>query len=92
MDFAIPAEIEHLCDNIREFMDEHIYPLERTHEPWKMETFNGMIGRRERIPSGTASHSTRRRRSLPTRAIFYAQMKHMSADSSPLGAAGLPAS
>ncbi len=37
MDFAIPPEIEQLCDNVRAFMDEHVYPLERTMERWRME-------------------------------------------------------
>ncbi|HVO27402.1 MAG TPA: acyl-CoA dehydrogenase family protein, partial [Candidatus Margulisiibacteriota bacterium] len=37
MDFAIPAEIEQLCDSIRKFMDEHIYPMERSTERWTME-------------------------------------------------------
>lgn len=32
IDFAVPQEIEQLCDNIRAFMDEHVYPLERTFE------------------------------------------------------------
>lgn len=32
IDFTVPHEIEVLCDNIRAFMDEHIYPLERTFE------------------------------------------------------------
>jgi alkylation response protein AidB-like acyl-CoA dehydrogenase len=37
MDFAVPEEIERLCDGVRRFMDEHVYPLERTGEPWTME-------------------------------------------------------
>jgi acyl-CoA dehydrogenase len=36
MDFTIPYEIEALCDNIRRFMDEFVYPLERG-ERWRME-------------------------------------------------------
>ncbi|HXQ20927.1 MAG TPA: acyl-CoA dehydrogenase family protein [Candidatus Acidoferrales bacterium] len=37
MDFALPKEIEELCDNIRKFMDQHVYPMERTTERWTME-------------------------------------------------------
>jgi hypothetical protein len=34
MDFAIPPEIEQLCDGVRRFMEEHVYPLEgRREEP-----------------------------------------------------------
>ena len=29
MDFTVPEEIERLCDGVRRFMDEHVYPLER---------------------------------------------------------------
>jgi alkylation response protein AidB-like acyl-CoA dehydrogenase len=29
MDFAVPEEIERLCENIHAFMREHVYPLER---------------------------------------------------------------
>ncbi|MBI2963665.1 MAG: acyl-CoA dehydrogenase family protein [Deltaproteobacteria bacterium] len=36
MDFAIPPEIRDLCANLRRFMEEHVYPLERG-EPWRME-------------------------------------------------------
>ena len=36
MDFTIPEEISQLCDGVRRFMDEHVYPLER-HGHWKME-------------------------------------------------------
>lgn len=32
IDFTVPPEIEQLCDNIRNFMDAHVYPLERTAE------------------------------------------------------------
>ena len=28
MDFAVPEEITRLCDGVRRFMDEHVYPLE----------------------------------------------------------------
>ena len=37
IDFAVPPEIEQLCDNVRAFMDRHVYPLERTLGHWKME-------------------------------------------------------
>jgi alkylation response protein AidB-like acyl-CoA dehydrogenase len=36
MDFNIPEEIEELCQNIRRFMDQHVYPLESKLR-WKME-------------------------------------------------------
>ena len=36
VDFTIPIEIRDLCDNIRRFMDEWVYPLERSLR-WKME-------------------------------------------------------
>ena len=36
MDFVVPQEIEQLCDGVRRFMEEYVYPLEsRLH--WKME-------------------------------------------------------
>jgi acyl-CoA dehydrogenase len=35
MDFAVPEEIERLCDGVRRFMDDHVYPLERG-RTWKM--------------------------------------------------------
>jgi alkylation response protein AidB-like acyl-CoA dehydrogenase len=37
MDFTVPEEIERLCDGIRRFMDEHVYPLETRREGWRME-------------------------------------------------------
>ena len=37
MDFTLPPEIEALCTGVRRFMDDHVYPLERTHERWVME-------------------------------------------------------
>jgi alkylation response protein AidB-like acyl-CoA dehydrogenase len=37
MDFAIPGDIEALCDGVRRFMDEHVYPLERARGHWRME-------------------------------------------------------
>jgi acyl-CoA dehydrogenase len=37
MDFAVPEEIERLCDGVRRFMDEHVYPLERAARGWKLE-------------------------------------------------------
>ena len=37
MDFTIPEEIERLCDGVRRFMDEHVYPLERAARGWKLE-------------------------------------------------------
>jgi alkylation response protein AidB-like acyl-CoA dehydrogenase len=37
MDFTVPEEIERLCDGVRRFMDEHIYPLERTPHGWKLD-------------------------------------------------------
>ena len=36
MDFTIPEEIERLCDGVRRFMDEHVYPLE-SRIRWTME-------------------------------------------------------
>jgi len=36
MDFTIPEEITQLCDGVRRFMDEHVYPLEHNGH-WKME-------------------------------------------------------
>lgn len=36
MDFTIPIEIRDLCDNIRRFMDQWVYPLEHSLH-WKME-------------------------------------------------------
>lgn len=36
MDFSIPEEVRTLCDNIRRFMDEHVYPLEHG-VGWRME-------------------------------------------------------
>jgi len=36
MDFSIPDEIRELCASIRRFMDEFVYPLERS-ERWRME-------------------------------------------------------
>jgi len=38
MDFTVPEEIERLCDGVRRFMDEHVYPLEGTARGWKLET------------------------------------------------------
>jgi len=36
VDFVVPQEIEQLCDGVRRFMEEYVYPLEsRLH--WKME-------------------------------------------------------
>jgi len=37
MDFRIPEEIQQLCDNLRVFMEEHVYPLEHSPERWTME-------------------------------------------------------
>ena len=37
MDFAVPEEIERLCDGVRRFMDEHVYRLEHAGEHWTME-------------------------------------------------------
>jgi hypothetical protein len=37
VDFAIPEEIERLCDGVRRFMDEHVYPLEHARDHWRME-------------------------------------------------------
>lgn len=36
MDFAIPDDIRDLCENVRRFMDEWVYPLEKK-LTWKME-------------------------------------------------------
>jgi acyl-CoA dehydrogenase len=36
MDFSVPEEIQALCASIKRFMDEYVYPLERT-ERWRME-------------------------------------------------------
>jgi acyl-CoA dehydrogenase len=36
MDFEVSEEIRELCANIRRFMEEHVYSLERG-EPWRME-------------------------------------------------------
>ena len=36
MEFSVPEEIERLCDGIRRFMDEEVYPLERGYS-WRME-------------------------------------------------------
>jgi acyl-CoA dehydrogenase len=30
MEFGVPEEIARLCDGVRRFMDEHVYPLERS--------------------------------------------------------------
>jgi alkylation response protein AidB-like acyl-CoA dehydrogenase len=40
MDFAVPEEVERLCDGVRRFMDEHVHPLERA-RPWRMERDGG---------------------------------------------------
>jgi acyl-CoA dehydrogenase len=37
MDFAVPDEVERLCDGVRRFMDDHVYPLERAGAEWRME-------------------------------------------------------
>jgi alkylation response protein AidB-like acyl-CoA dehydrogenase len=37
MDFTVPEEIERLCDGVRRFMDEHVYPLEGAARGWKLE-------------------------------------------------------
>ena len=37
MDFTVPEEIERLCDGVRRFMDEHVYPLERQRATGSME-------------------------------------------------------
>jgi acyl-CoA dehydrogenase len=37
MDFAVPEEIQQLCDGVHTFLREHVYPLERTQEHWTME-------------------------------------------------------
>jgi len=37
MDFTVPEEIERLCDGVRRFMDEHVYPLERAARGWKLD-------------------------------------------------------
>jgi hypothetical protein len=37
MDFSVPEEIERLCDGVRRFMDEHVYPLEHIARAWKLE-------------------------------------------------------
>src|SRR5262249_57657183 len=37
MDFAVSEEIERLCEGVRRFMDEHVYPLERAGEHRRME-------------------------------------------------------
>src|SRR5215468_4736783 len=37
MDFTVPEEIERLCDGVRRFMDEHVYPLEQMARGWKLE-------------------------------------------------------
>jgi len=37
MDFTVPEEIERLCDGVRRFMDEEVYPLERFHGAWRPE-------------------------------------------------------
>src|SRR5215212_4718721 len=36
MDFTIPEEITKLCDGVRRFMDEYVYPLEHDGH-WRME-------------------------------------------------------
>ena len=56
MDFAIPEEIEALCDSVRRFMDEHVYPLERG-EPWVMEVGGPAYPRRiRRVQKIAKSH------------------------------------
>ena len=37
MDFTVPEEIERLCDGVRRFMDEYVYPLEQMARGWKLE-------------------------------------------------------
>jgi acyl-CoA dehydrogenase len=37
MDFTIPEEIQRLCDGLRRFMDEQVYPLEHAARGWKLE-------------------------------------------------------
>ena len=37
MDFTVPEEIERLCEGVRRFMDEHVYPLEGVARGWKLE-------------------------------------------------------
>ena len=36
MDFSVPEEIRALCNSIERFMDEFVYPLERSLR-WRME-------------------------------------------------------
>ena len=36
MDFTVPEEIERLCDGVRRFMDEYVYPLEQMARGWKL--------------------------------------------------------
>jgi acyl-CoA dehydrogenase len=37
MDFTVPEEIQRLCDGVRRFMDDHVYPLEHATRGWKLE-------------------------------------------------------
>jgi acyl-CoA dehydrogenase len=37
MDFTVPEEIQRLCDGVRRFMDDHIYPLEHAARGWKLD-------------------------------------------------------
>ena len=37
MDFTVPEEIQRLCDGVRRFMDDQIYPLEHTARGWKLD-------------------------------------------------------
>jgi len=30
MAFTLPPKIDELCNGVRQFMDDHVYPLERT--------------------------------------------------------------
>jgi acyl-CoA dehydrogenase len=37
MDFTVPEEIQRLCDGVRRFMDDQIYPLEHAARGWKLD-------------------------------------------------------
>jgi len=74
MDFTVPEEIERLCDGVRRFMDEHVYPLERAARGWKLE------------PEGPAYPSAIREVQQRAKALGYWAF-HLPAEA---GGAGIP--